>query len=325
MKNKLGSCALCFAIILLPIFAQAQAAEVNLVDFSEIKSVQEIKTHQEIKTDQAIKVTDALGRVVKLTQPAKRVVALAPHIVENLFSAGAGHTLVGAVDYCDYPEQAKKIPRVGSVGAFNIEAITALKPDLILLWHSAGGEKHLARFEKLGFTVYVDEAKTLTDIPVSINNMGVLTGQVTTAETSVQAYRQKYAQLSENFQSLKPVSVFYQIWHQPLQTVNNQHTISDVIRLCGGFNVFGDAKGVAPVINIESVLQRNPEAIFASGMGEEKPEWLEAWKQYPSLKAVKNQHLFFIPPDLLQRHTMRIIEGAERLCRALQTVRESQR
>jgi iron complex transport system substrate-binding protein len=97
-------------------------------------------------------------------------------------------------------------------------------------------------------------------------------------------------------------------------TINGKHMISDVIRLCGGKNVFADLPALAPRVSVEAVLAADPQLIIASGMGAEHPEWLDAWRNWPSLTAVRNNHLYFIPPDLLQRPTPRILDGAEQMC-----------
>jgi iron complex transport system substrate-binding protein len=117
------------------------------------------------------------------------------------------------------------------------------------------------------------------------------------------------------------VRTFYQIWKQPLMTVGGAQVISDAIRLCGGENVFADLKPLAPKVTIEAVLAVDPEAIVASGMGESRPEWLDDWRQWKTMTAVKRDNLVFIPPDLIQRHTPRLVEGAARLCAHLETAR----
>ncbi|MBS0555259.1 MAG: cobalamin-binding protein, partial [Proteobacteria bacterium] len=115
--------------------------------------------------------------------------------------------------------------------------------------------------------------------------------------------------------------LFYQIWNSPLMTINDEQVISDAIRLCGGVNVFGGLKQLAPRISTEAVLAANPEAIIASGMADSRPEWLDQWKRWPQLAANAGGNLFFIPPDLIQRHTPRLLDGAERLCGQLEEVR----
>ena len=268
-----------------------------------------------------VTVTDYLGRTVTLEKPAQRIVALAPHIVENIYSAGAGDTLVGAVDYCDYPPDAKKIPRVGAISAYSLEAIVALDPDLVVVWNSGHGGKVLSKLIGLGLKVYASDPKTLDDIPRSIRDYGILTGNSGQADKAAAEFTARYKVIEEKYRRQKNLSVFYQVWNQPLQTLNDSHIISDLIRLCGGTNTFGDAPTIAPKISIESVLTRNPDVIIASGMGEERPEWLDEWRKYPSLKAVKNGDFYFVPPDIIQRHTARMLEGAERVCGALEEAR----
>lgn len=267
-----------------------------------------------VQANARIAVTDYLDRRVELEKPAQRVVALAPHIVENLYAAGAGNTLVGAVDYCDYPPEAKEIPRVGAISAYSLEAIVALKPDLVLIWGSGHGAKVLPRLVALGLPVYASDPRTLEDIPRSIRDIGKLTGNSPRAEQSAVRFETRHAQLQKKYGGRQPVSVLYQVWNQPLQTLNDAHVISDVIRLCGGRNIFGDAPTLAPRISLEAVLTRDPDVIIASGMGEARPEWLDDWKKWPSLSAVKHNHLYFVPPDIIQRHTPRILQGTQLLC-----------
>jgi iron complex transport system substrate-binding protein len=269
----------------------------------------------------AIVVTDDLGRKVALDKPARRIVALAPHIIENLYTAGAGEWVVGAVEYCDYPEAAKTIPRVGAISAYSLEAIIALKPDLVVIWHSGLGGKMLPQLQALGLTVYANDPKTLDDVPRALRDFAVLAEVPEQGERVAAAYRARLQKLRQDYSEENPLSVLYQVWHQPLQTLNDEHIISDIIRLCGGRNVFGDAVTIAPVVSIESVITRNPEVILASGIGEERPEWLDYWHKYPGLSAAQNQNLYAIPPDLIQRHTVRILDGAERVCAALAAAR----
>ncbi|MDO3384566.1 cobalamin-binding protein [Gilvimarinus sp. SDUM040013] len=269
-----------------------------------------------------VQVVDVRGKLIELAQPAERIIALAPHIVENVYAAGAGDKLVAAVSYSDYPVQALSLPQVGSFKVVNYERILALKPDLVLSWSSGNGEDVAAQLERLGLTVYVDELRTLGDIAQEVRTLGELAGTSTSANATADQWLQKLESLNQRYKNTEPVSVMYQVWNDPLQTLNGEHLVSDVIRLCGGRNVFADAVSIAPKINIESVLARDPQAIVASGMGEDRPDWLDEWLNYPSLQAVKNKHLFFVPPDIIQRHTLRILDGAELMCEHLDSVRQ---
>lgn len=269
----------------------------------------------------SITVEDYLGRSVTLESPARRIVALAPHIVENLYSAGAGNKLVGVVSYSNYPQEATGIQKVGSYAAFSLETIVSLQPDLILMWGSGNGMRALEKLETLDIPVFVSEPRQLGDIPRSISLLGKLAGTEQASEAEALRIEREIILLKAAYGSSQALTVLYQIWNDPLQTINGDHLISQVIELCGGTNIFGDIKTLAPKISIESVLLRNPDVIVASGMSRARPEWLDDWVNYPSLTAVKNKALFFVDPDHIQRPTARVLLGARELCEKLNTVR----
>lgn len=268
-----------------------------------------------------IEVVDSAGRKVILAKPAERIIALAPHIVENVYSAGAGDKLVGVVSYSDYPPQAAKIPTVGGAHAFSLEAIAALSPDLIITWSQGKIESATNAFSALDIAVYVDEPRKLEDVAVSIRNIGQLSGSAVEANSTADQYLATLTNLRNHYAEAKSVSVFYQIWNEPLQTINDSHIIGDVIKLCGGRNIFSDTPVIAPKVSLEAVINRDPDAVVASGMDIERPEWLDEWRKYPRMSAVVNNNLYFVPPDILQRHTVRILQGAQQMCDSLQRAR----
>jgi iron complex transport system substrate-binding protein len=283
------------ALLLNGLLASATSAEISVIDFS--------------------------GRQLTLPAPATRIVALAPHSVENLFSAGAGDRLVGVVAASDFPEAARSIPRVGSYNAYSLEAIAASRPDLIVAWGSGNGSRTLAKLESLGVPVYISEPRKLADIPRDIRALGQLAGTEAESEAAAADFERGLQQLALHYGGGQPLPVMYEIWNNPLQTVNGEHLISEVISLCGGRNVFWDAATLAPRVSVESVLARAPRAIVASGTRDSRPEWLDDWRRYPQLPAVRDNGLFFVNPDLLERPTTRILQGARALCRQLQRLR----
>jgi iron complex transport system substrate-binding protein len=126
------------------------------------------------------------------------------------------------------------------------------------------------------------------------------------------------ARLTGEYSGRKPVRVFYEVWRRPIVTVNGAHLISKVIRLCGGVNVLARLPQIAPEIDREAVLRADPQVIVASGPDDMRPAWLDAWKAFPGLAAAARGQLYTIPPDLIERQSMRILDGAERMCRVLQ-------
>ena len=268
-----------------------------------------------------VEVKDDSGATIRLAQPARRIVTLAPHLVETVFAAGAGDKLAGTVEYSDFPAAAKKIRRVGGYSRLDLEAIAALKPDLIVAWQSGNAPAHVEKLRALGFTIYVSQPNRIEDIASEIERIGVLAGTRAQADPAAKRFRDRLAGLQQRYSQRPPVRTFYQIWKQPLMTVGGQQIISSVIRLCGGDNVFESLDTMAPTVTVEAVIAANPEAIVASGMGESRPEWLDDWKRWTSITAVARDNLFFVQPDLIQRHTPRLLDGAERLCQHLETTR----
>ncbi|WP_172601846.1 cobalamin-binding protein [Sulfuricystis thermophila] len=268
-----------------------------------------------------ITVTDDGGSVLHLAQPAQRIVSLAPHITETLFAAGAGEKIVGAVDYSDFPKAAQALPRIGGYSRLDLERILALRPDLAIGWASGNSAAHIEKLRAAGIPVFLVQPERIDDVAKNLERFGLLAGTAATANAAAADFRQRLLELRARYGARPTVRVFYQIWKQPLMTVGGSQVITDVIRLCGGENVFADLKPLAPQVTVEAVIQADPEVIVASGMGEARPEWLDDWRQRTTLTAVRRDNLFFIPPDLIQRHTPRLVEGAARLCEQLEAAR----
>ena len=268
-----------------------------------------------------VSVPDAQGKMFHLEKPAQRIISLSPHLTEILFAAGAGEKTIAAVSYSNWPPQAKKLPVIGDGNNMNLELIAKFNPDLILAWQSGNRDSQLTQLHALGFPVYVSEPQKIEDIATLIRNVGILADTSLVADKEADVFINKINRLKQQYSQLPIVTTFYEAWNHPLITVNGQHMISDVIHLCGGKNIFDTMPQLSAAVNTESVLQANPEVIIASGMAEEKPEWLDDWRKWPQLVAVEKNNLFFLPPDIIQRQTPRIIQGAEKICEFLQQAR----
>lgn len=268
-----------------------------------------------------ILVKDDTGQEIRLKEPAKRIVSLAPHATETLYAAGAGDKLVGAVDYSDYPEAAKKLPRIGGYSRLDLEAIAALKPDLVIAWQSGNPPAQVDRLKSLGLPVFNTQPNQIEDIADLLESFGRLAGTDATAQAAAQNFRNRLAKLRKGNSGKPVVRVFYQVWKTPLTTIGGPQIISSAIKLCGGENVFGKLQQMAPTVSLEAVMEADPEAIIATGMGDASPEWLKDWEKWTRMTAVKRGNLFHINPDIMQRHTPRILEGTERLCAILDQAR----
>jgi iron complex transport system substrate-binding protein len=275
--------------------------------------------------DAEIRLTDDSGRSLTLKQPAQRIISLTPHMTELLFAAGAGGQVVGTVEYSNYPPAAQRIARVGDSAQLDLERIVTLKPDLIVVWQYGNAQRQLEKLLRLGIPVYYNEPRRLSDIARAIEQLGRLAGTEPVAHPAARAFLARAAALRQSYARRALVSVFYQIWDKPLMTVNGEHLISDVIRLCGGQNVFADLKPLTPEIATEAVLAADPEAIGGVTAEAGQAGNLDGWKQWPRLKAVARDNLFVIHADLISRNTPRILDGAQQLCEQLDAARARRR
>lgn len=270
-----------------------------------------------------IRTRDDAGKNVTLTAPAQRIISLAPHTTELLFAAGAGDRVVGVVSYSNFPPAATRLPLVGGYESLNLEAILALKPDLLVAWKSGNLQMHVERLADMGIPVFYSEPRQLEDIATNLERLGQLAGTVNTANAAAQQFRQRLNDLARRYAVQPLLRTFYQIWHQPLMTINGEHLISQVIALCGGRNIFADLSTLAPSVDREAVLLADPQVIIVSGMAKQQPEWLDDWKLWPQLAATRFNQLYYIEPDLIQRQTPRILDGADIMCRQLAEARSS--
>ncbi|MBE0625169.1 MAG: cobalamin-binding protein [Burkholderiales bacterium] len=268
-----------------------------------------------------IRITDDAGRSVSLAHPAQRIISLAPHMTELLFAAGAGAQVVGVVEYSNYPAAARRIARIGDSAQLDLERIVALKPDLVVVWQNGNAQRQLEKLLHLGIPVFYNEPRRLPDIARAIEQLGRLAGTEAQAQPVARAFVARMAALQRRYAGRDPVRLFFQIWDQPLMTVNGEHMISDVMRMCGGRNVFAGLRALTPEISTEAVLAADPEAIGGVSAEAGQAGNLESWKSWPRLTAAARGNLFVIDSDIISRNTPRILEGAERLCEELAAVR----
>jgi len=268
----------------------------------------------------AITVRDDDGNVVTLQKPAQRVIAMAPHVTELLYAAGGGDKIVGAVTYSDYPEAAKKLPRVGDNRQVDMERIIAMKPDLIVIWMHGSSERQIETLRQLNIPMFHSEPKKLDGIADNILRLGQLLGTESVAQPAAAEIRERFAALAKQYSNRPPVRLFYQVWDKPLYTLNGVSIVSDAMRLCGGVNIFADLKVTAPVVSIEAVLQADPEAIF--GTSEKNYGGVSLWRPYTTMKAVRNDNLFTLDGELLNRAGPRMVPGTAALCEKLELARQ---
>jgi iron complex transport system substrate-binding protein len=266
----------------------------------------------------ALRASDDRGVAISLGQPPERIVTLAPHLAEIAFAAGAGAKLAGVSSFSRHPAEAERLPVVASHGRIDIERLIALRPDLVLAWRSGNSPLQIDRLERVGIRVFVTEVRTLADIPRIVRAVGALAGSMDVAEARAREFEGEVEELRARHARERRVAVFLEIWHRPMLTVNGVHLISDVLRHCGGRNVFAAAKTLTPLVSREQMLDARPEVIVTSGFGSEA---LQAWEGLESVPAVRNRKIYAIDPDWLHAQGPHVLEGVRALCGRLELAR----
>jgi len=265
---------------------------------------------------------DDRDREVCLHDPARRIATLSPGATELTYAAGAGSQVVAVVSYSDYPPEAKEVASVGSHTRIDLERLVGLAPDLVIGWVTGNPAEQLDTLEALGIPVFYIEPRDMEGVASAIERLARLAGTEAAGQAVADRFRNTMDALENRYGDRAPVPTFYQVWDEPLMSVNDQHLIGQVVQICGGQNVFGELARLVPRIDDEAVLAANPEAIIAGGMGEENRHWLNHWQQYSHLAAVAKDNLFFVPPSLIQRPTPRLMEGTQLLCEKLEIARQ---
>lgn len=274
-------------------------------------------------THAATTVTDDAGQALTLAGPAQRIVSLAPHATELLFAAGAGERVVGVSAFSDYPPLVRVLPQVSGGVRLDIEQVLALRPDLAVGWSSGNAGSDLDALRRLGIPVFIAEPKKLDDLPATLLSLGQVTGHEAEAQAAAEQYRARLAKLRADYRDRTPVRVFVMISAQPLMTLNHAHLFQDVLRLCGGRNIFAARDTLAPTVSYESVLIEEPDVIlFSSSLGSETAlrDW---WRDRVGLRAVREGRVYSMPADTTLRQTPRVLDGAAKVCAALDAARQS--
>jgi iron complex transport system substrate-binding protein len=249
-----------------------------------------------------------------------RIVSLAPNLTELAFAAGAGARVVGTVEYSDEPAAAKTIPRVGDAFRVDVERILALKPDVVLAWHSGTPQPTIERVRKLGLEVREFQTQRVADVPRVVRELGEMTGTSAIAAQAAADFERSMAALSARYRDRTSLRVFLQVSSRPLYTVNGRQLMSELVALCGARNVFDDLGQLAPQVSLEAVIARDPEVIIVTDDGD--PAAANEWQKWKQVSAVRTNNVYTLPANDLTRATTRLSTGAAALCRVLETARE---
>jgi len=214
-----------------------------------------------------------------------------------------------------------RIAVLGEAAALDVEGLLRLKPTLVVIWESGTPPRLRAELVRLKLHVLVTEQRTLDDIGNAIVEFGRLGGSATAAAEAAQRYRSELAALRSRYAARPRVKVFYQVWDRPLYTLSGKHVVSEAMSLCGGDNIFAEMSTLAPAVDREAVIARNPDVILIGAAGPEGARQAEQWDRFSSLRAVRNHHIFTLDSSLIGRMAPRILQGVQAVCASLDAAR----
>ncbi|QIZ76274.1 cobalamin-binding protein [Ferrimonas lipolytica] len=250
------------------------------------------------------------------------IAALSPHSVEMLYEIGAGGQIIATVDYADYPAAANQILRVGNYNQLNIEALMLLQPDLIVISKQSTADLLLQQLVQLRIPIVDTSVTSIDQVAQRMAQLGEVTGHPQQADRVAEAFRQKLAQLRQRYSNQQPITVFYQIWPEPLTTVSSGW-ITSLLSDCSAENVFAGAAAEYPQVSIEQVLVKSPQLILEPEAHGSARQNVIQWQDWPEIPAVKHQLMVKLPRDLVNRTGPRVLAGMAEICQAVQRARHS--
>lgn len=269
---------------------------------AEIPAVAEMRT-----------MKDDLGRDVRLPEKVTRAVSLAPSITEMVFAAGAGDRLVGVTSYCDHPAAAKNIQKIGDTQSPNIEAIIAVRPEVILVSTASQLEAFASALEGQSAAVFVLDIRGLGDVADRLRRLGQIFSSGERAELAAIEFENRIAAVKRRPRAKRPARVLLQISEADLFTIGRDSFITELIERAGGMSVTADIPGGYPKLSKETALALDPEVIILS----DSPDNLKPNDALRNSAAVRSGRVYRVNADILSRPGPRLADALEQLAALL--------
>ena len=264
-------------------------------------------------------VIDETGRNVRIPQPVRRIVSLAPSLTETIYALGLEDRLVGDTEYCDYPPDARKKTKVGGGIDPSLEVIASLHPDLVLVTKSFNRLETTQSLDRLGISSYATDPHTVADIISSVKTLAAVLGVPEAGVSVAEEMQHRLDDLQQRIGSLPPERVLFVVWTQPLISAGKDTFLADALRHAGAVSIIDSSQGW-PQVNLEEVARLQPDfLVFAeSHSGDASREMaklatLPGWK---IVRAVRN-HRYAVISDAANRPAPRIVSAIEDLARQL--------
>lgn len=264
-------------------------------------------------------VRDEMGRTLRIPVNPTRIVSLAPSLTETVYALGADDRLVGDTNYCDYPPDAQKKPRVGGVIDPNLEEIAALRPDLVLVTKDANRLETVRALDSFGIPAYATNPHKVTEIIASTEKLAEVLNVPSAGKAIADDLQRRLATLQSKLSAVPPRRVLFVVWTEPLISVGKSTFIADALGKAGAVSIVDSAQDW-PQISMEEVAHLQPDyLVFAAShtdVGERNFESLATLPGWRILNAVRERH-FAVVSDAVIRPAPRIVTAIEDLAHQL--------
>lgn len=269
--------------------------------------------NQEVIQDKTI--TDSLGREVNMDTTPEKIISISPGITEILFALGLNEEIIGVSDYCDYPADAQTKDKMGGFKNPNVEVIISKNPDVVFT--SAGVQEEIIQnLEELNIKVIALDAGTIQQVMDNIELAGKITGKEDKANEIVADMKQRVEVVTAKVKDQPQPKVFFEVWDDPLMTAGPGSFTHDIIEMAGGVNVASDADKKYVTYSIEKLLEADPDIYIVNSHAHE-PQDVKTRNGYEVLSAIKNDQIFSIEDNLINRPGPRIIQGLEEMAKII--------
>lgn len=258
-------------------------------------------------------VKDDIGRIVNVVPEPQRIVSLAPGITETLYALGLADKIAGVTTFCNWPAAACAKQKIGGFTNPSIEKIVSLKPDLIIATADGNRQDTVQQLAKLGLSVYVINPVDARGVLRNIFQIGKITNREKAAEMLAGKLQKRLDNIAVQVRHKKKPKVFFQLGQEPVFTAGSKTLINEVIERAGGINIAGHDTARYPVYSAEGIIAASPEIIvFAPMVNDGKYAAVKSfWRKFEEIPAVKNNRIYPIDADLINRASPRIFDAIE--------------
>jgi iron complex transport system substrate-binding protein len=263
-------------------------------------------------------IVDDLGNTFHFDSPPQRVITLAPNLTEFIYALGMEKYLVGNTFYCDYPEEANKVEKVGDLLTFNFEKIITLKPDLIFITVEGNTKETYDKFRELGLKIFVSNPRGFAGIKKTYTDFASIFGIYNKAKIKIDEWNSTISEIKEAADTLNKPTMYCVVEIKPIMAAGKNTFINEIIEICGGINQAAALPQNYPVLSREEVLRSNPDyLLFTTHPDDKMDRIINSYPEWKSLSAVKNKKVLLIDRNLFGRPGPRFAEAAGTLFKLL--------